>query len=62
MSSRLEDAGFTASASGAVGDAASTHHLSDGTHSVTTAWAAEPGGDSGLITVVVAPTGTGSTS
>ncbi|MFV0286153.1 MAG: hypothetical protein ACK5IM_07160 [Demequina sp.] len=59
---QLEDAGFTASASGSVGDAASTHHLSDGTHAVTTAWAAEPGGDSGLITVVVAPAGTASTS
>ncbi|WP_143340415.1 hypothetical protein [Demequina sp. NBRC 110057] len=58
---QLEDAGFSDAGSGSAGDAATAHHMSDGEHAVTAAWASEPGGDSGLITVVVAPAGSGST-
>ncbi|WP_084130378.1 hypothetical protein [Demequina sp. NBRC 110055] len=50
----LEEAGFTESRGGSVADAASGARYSDGDYRVDIAWAGEPGGDTGLLTVVVA--------
>ncbi len=52
----LEEAGF-AETGGAGIDAASAARYSDGEYKVDIAWAGEPGGDTGLLTVVVAPEG-----
>lgn len=54
---QLEDAGFTAGSDVSVQDAARSENLTDGNYSVTASWAKEPGGDSGLLTVVVTEAG-----
>ncbi|MFV0633142.1 hypothetical protein [Demequina sp.] len=53
----LTDAGFVEDNSVSVSDAVGGERYSDGTHVVDVAWAAQPGGDSGFLTVVVAPEG-----
>ncbi|WP_062076648.1 hypothetical protein [Demequina globuliformis] len=50
----LEHAGFSSIGDISMEDAAKTDRLDDGSHEVTVAWAKEPGGDSGLLTVTVA--------
>lgn len=53
----LEQAGFEEDTGAAVGDAVSGARYRDGAYVVDVAWASQPGGDSGLMTVVVAPEG-----
>ncbi|WP_061960610.1 hypothetical protein [Demequina flava] len=49
----LTHSGFESVGDISVEDAARTERLSDGDHEVTVAWAKEPGGESGLLSVTV---------
>ncbi|WP_084039488.1 hypothetical protein [Demequina sp. NBRC 110053] len=53
----LEEAGFAIDQDVAVAGSVTAQRLSDGAHVVDVAWAAQPGSDAGLLTVIVMPEG-----